>query len=187
MDSTSISLLRRLGQPNHESAWTRFVDLYAPLIYQWGENQGLNTADAADLVQEVLSILVHKLPEFEYDPKRRFRGWLFTVTANKAKDLHRRNSVRPESGNENTVDHIPVASNVDLFEETEYHNYLVKRALTLMQSEFTDPTWQACWKHVVEDKKAAEVAQELGISTNMVYLAKSRILRRLREELKDVL
>jgi hypothetical protein len=82
MDSTSISLLRRLRQPNQEAAWQRFVDLYAPLIFHWSKNQGLTPTDASDLVQDVLAIVVEKLPEFEYDPQRRFRGWLRTVTVN---------------------------------------------------------------------------------------------------------
>ena len=82
MDSTSISLLRRLRQPSPEDAWQRFVDLYAPLIFHWGRNQGLNATDASDLVQQVLSTLVIKLPEFEYDPKQRFRGWLGQDHAN---------------------------------------------------------------------------------------------------------
>ena len=80
MDSTSVSLLRRLREPDHDAAWQRFVDLYAPLIFHWAKNRGLNPTDAADLVQEVLVTLVAKLPEFEYDPTKRFRGWLRTVT-----------------------------------------------------------------------------------------------------------
>jgi RNA polymerase sigma-70 factor (ECF subfamily) len=64
MDSTSVSLLRRLQSDDCELAWERFVGLYAPLIYRWGRDHGLESADAADLVQEVLSILVSKLPEF---------------------------------------------------------------------------------------------------------------------------
>ncbi len=187
MHSTSISLLRRLREPSPEAAWQRFVDLYAPLIFHWGRHEGLNATDVADLVQDVLAILVTKLPEFEYDPTQRFRGWLRTVTVNKARDFHRRNTARPSTGNEETIQRVAVVDASDPFEEAEYRNYLIKRALELMQSEFRDPTWQACWKHVVEGRKAAEVAQELGISVNMVYLAKSRILGRLREELDGLL
>ena len=84
MNSTSVSLLRRLRQSDQEDAWQRFVDLYAPLIYHWGRNQGLSAGDASDLVQEVMVILVTKLPDFEYDPSKRFRGWLRTVTLNAA-------------------------------------------------------------------------------------------------------
>jgi RNA polymerase sigma-70 factor (ECF subfamily) len=186
MDSTSVSLLRRLRSDDKEAAWERFVDLYAPLIYHWGKNHGLNPTDTADLVQEVLATLVVKLPAFEYDPKRRFRGWLRTVTLNKANDFHRRNAVRPSSGHEKTIQNVAVAGEVDLFEETEYHNFLVNRAVEVMQSGFRGSTWQAGWQQIAEGRKAADVAQELGISVNAAHVAKCRVMRRLREELNGL-
>lgn len=188
MDSTSVSLLKRLREPNAGSAWQRFVDLYAPLIYHWGLHQGLSSADAADLVQEVLALLVVKLPTFEYDPSRRFRGWLRTMTVNKARDLHRRNAVNPLVGQAQTLSLQEKAiASLDLFEEAEYQSFLVNRALELMRSEFREETWRACWLLVVEGKKARDVAKELGLSLNSVYLAKSRVLGRLREELAGLI
>jgi len=187
MDSTSVSLLRRLRQPDQEAAWKRFVDLYAPLIFHWGRNQGLNATDASDLVQEVMSILVTKLPEFDYDPKKRFRGWLRTVTVNKARDFHRRQSVRPETGLDETIQAVTVANGVDLFEKAEYESYLVNQALTTMKTEFPEHAWQACWKLVVEGQTAAQVAEKLGISENAIYVSKCRISRRLREELAGLM
>ncbi len=187
MDSTSVSLLRRLQAPDHEAAWRRFVELYAPLIFHWGKNHGLNGADAADLVQEVLAILVTKLPEFQYDPQRRFRGWLRTVTLNKANSFHRKNAGLPRSGHDETMQHVSVASDADLFEAAEYRTFLVSRALDVMRAEFPQTTWRACWTQVVEGRQAAEAAQELGISQNAAYLAKSRVLARLREELDGLM
>jgi RNA polymerase sigma-70 factor (ECF subfamily) len=187
MDSTSVSLLWRLRQPNQEAAWQRFVDLYAPLIYHWSRSQGLDPTDSSDLVQDVLAILVRKLPEFEYDPKQRFRGWLRTVTVNKACDFQRRRLTRPSTGMEKTIERIAVADGIDLFDEAEYRSFLVKRAMELMQAEFQDPSWQACWKHIVEGRKAADVAQELGLTANAVYIAKCRVMRRLRDELDGLM
>jgi RNA polymerase sigma-70 factor (ECF subfamily) len=187
MDSTSVSLLRRLRQPDQEAAWQRFVDLYAPLIFHWSKNQGLTPTDASDLVQDVLAIVVEKLPEFEYDPQRRFRGWLHTVTVNRANDIHRRNAVRPDSGQEESIQQVAVASEVDLFEEAEYRKFLVNRALELMKAEFRESTWQAGWKQIVDGQKAPAVAQELGISVNAVHVAKCRVVRRLREELDGLM
>lgn len=187
MDSTSVSLLRRLKQSDREEAWQRFVDLYAPLIFHWGRSHGLNPTDASDLVQEVMAILVKTLPDFEYDPNKRFRGWLRAVTVNKACDLHRRQAVRPSTGAEETIAAVTVANGVDVFEESEYRSFLVGRALTTMKTEFPEHTWQACWKLVVDGRSAAEVAQQLGITQNAAYVAKSRVLRRLREELAGLL
>ncbi len=187
MDSTSVSLLRRLQAPDHDAAWRRFVELYAPLIFHWGKNHGLGGADAADLVQEVLAILVTKLPEFQYEPQRRFRGWLRTITFNKANDFHRQNAGRPRSGHDETIQHVSVASEADVFEAAEYRKFLVGRSLELMQGDFRENTWRACWKQVVEGRSAAEAARELGISTNAAQVAKCRVLRRLRQELDGLM
>ncbi len=187
MDSTSVSLLRRLCEPDHDAAWQRFVDLYAPLIFHWARNQGLNATDAADLVQEVLVTLVAKLPEFEYDPTKRFRGWLRTVTLGKIRDSQRRGAVRSMSGQDPNLEAAVDAGDADLFEQAEYQTFVVNRALELMRAEFNDKTWQACWMQIAEGQKAADVAQRLGISLNMAYLAKSRVLRLLRDELDGLL
>jgi len=187
MDSTSASLLHLLRQPDQDAAWQRFVDLYAPLIFHWGRAQGLNAVDTADLVQDVLTLLIVKLPEFQYDPAKRFRGWLKTVTVNQARDHQRRQSVRPAIDGGDAAAQIASANSADPFEEAEYHRFICNRALELMQAEFRDETWQACWKQVVDGQSAAEVAEELELSVNAVYLAKSRVLSRLRDELQDLL
>lgn len=187
MDSTSVSLLRRLRQPNQDAAWQRFVDLYAPLVFHWGRSQGLNTTDASDLVQEVMAVLISKLPEFEYDPTKRFRGWLRTVTVNKARDFQRRESARPDTGIDETIQAATVTTGDDLFEEQEYRAFLVGRALSLMRAEFQEQTWQACWKHVAEGRKASDVAREMGVTANAVHIAKCRVMRRLREELDGLM
>ena len=95
--------------------------------------------------------------------------------------------MRPSSEHEETIQLAAVADEVDLFEESEYRRFLVNRALDVMQAEFRDEVWQACWKQTVEGRKAADVAQEMGLPINVVYLAKSRVLRRLREELDGLM
>ena len=187
MDTTSVSLLRRLRQPNPDDAWERFVELYSPLIYAWARRQGIAEADSADLVQDVLTVLVKELQTFEYNPATdRFRGWLRTITVNKVRDRQRRGAVRARLSADERTQILPQAS-IDLFEEDEYRNFIVSRAMELMKAEFRTDTWQACWQQVVEGRKAADVASELGLSLNMVYLAKSRVLGRLRDELSELL
>src|SRR5262245_37397575 len=91
MNTTSASLLERLGQPaERELAWNRFVRLYTPLLYHWARRLELSSADAADLVQEVFALLLRQLPRFAYDARKSFRGWLRIVTLNRWRDLRRR-------------------------------------------------------------------------------------------------
>jgi len=187
MNTTPISLLERLHQPKQDEAWARFVALYTPLIYYWARRVGLQTQDAADLVQDVFTVLVQKLPEFQYDPHKSFRGWLRTVTLNKWREKQRRLAVPAADGGSQDLAELPAPEGGDPFEDVEYRHQLVGRALRLMQAEFQPSTWKACWEHVVSGKPPEQVAAELDISVNAVCVAKSRVLRRLRQELTGLL
>jgi len=178
--TTSASLLDRLRRPDDAEAWARFVELYTPLLHRWACRLGLQEADAADLVQDVFGVLLRKLPEFTYDPERSFRGWLRTVLVN-----HWRNRPR-RTATPLTADPLSPDPAADL-QDDEYRRYLVGRALQVMQTDFEPSTWRACWESVAQGRPAAEVAEELGISVAAVYIARSRVLRRLREELWGLL
>lgn len=186
MLSTSSTLLQRLRQaPRESGAWERFVDLYTPLLLAWARKLGLSEHDAADLIQDLFAALVEQLPNFEYDPSKSFRAWLKTLLHNRWRNrLRRRQERQPDSGQLSTVAAPLVPPE---FEEAEYRQHLVGRALRLMQGEFPEATWKACWEFAVRGRPAADVAAELGLSVNSVYLAKSRVLRRLREELHGLL
>jgi RNA polymerase sigma-70 factor (ECF subfamily) len=187
MDSTSASLLERLRVPAHQEAWGRFVDLYTPLIYYWARRAGLTAEESADLVQDVLTVLVQKLPEFRYDPHKSFRGWLRSVTLNKWRENRRRRRVPVHPAGDRDLADMPGPEAEDAFWQVEYQQHLVGRALQLMQAEFQPNTWRACWECVVDGRPPAVVAQDLGLTVAAVYAAKSRVLRRLREELAGLL
>jgi RNA polymerase sigma-70 factor (ECF subfamily) len=179
--------LERLRQPGQEQAWTRFVRLYTPLLYSWARRLGLDEPDDADLVQDVLTLLVRKLPEFTYDRHKSFRAWLRTVTLNCWRNRGRRAEL-PRAANPPDLDSLGADADVaDALADQEYRQWLVGRAMELMQAEFQPNTWKACWECVVAGRPAAEVAAELGISVGAVYMAKSRVLSRLRQELTDLL
>ncbi|MGY8769024.1 MAG: sigma-70 family RNA polymerase sigma factor [Pirellulales bacterium] len=186
MDTTSVSLLNQLRQPDQEEAWIQFVHLYSPLIYNCGIKLGLNATDSGEMVQEVFLVLIKHLPEFNYNPEKSFRKWLQTIAKNKAIDLIRRNSARPVNG---ILDEesLSVPSEIDLFEETQYRNYLVNRCRVLIEKEFEPNTWLACWNYVSNEHSAEAIGHELGISANAVRVAKFRVLRRLREVLDGFL
>lgn len=187
MQSTSVNLLKGLREPRSEAAWQRFVDLYTPLIFYWARQKGLSPENSADVVQDVLSTLVAKLPTFEHDPTRRFRAWLKTITLNRVTDLYRLHRLQSLETMPDALSRITIADESDLFVEAEYRNVIVNRALDLLKPEFSDLTWQACWLQVTEDQKASAVAKQLNMSINAVYLAKSRVLARLRQELEGLL
>jgi len=179
MHSTSASLLDRLRSPADADAWVRFVRLYTPFLYHWARRRGLDAADTADLVQEVFAQLLKALPAFAYDPQRSFRAWLAAVVENKWRELNRKR--RPQT--------VPAADLADRpgpaddFDDREYRSHITARALRLIQTEFAPATWKAFWGVVVDARPADAVAGELGLTANAVYLARGRVLRRLRAEL----
>jgi RNA polymerase sigma-70 factor (ECF subfamily) len=185
MDATPASLLERLREPSAAADWERFVQLYTPLLCLWARRLGLEGPEADDLVQDVFTTLVQKLPDFRYDPGLRFRGWLWTLTLNKHRDRRRRPQVGVAAGDE--LADVAGPDETAAVEEAEYRQYLVRRAVELMQAEFTPTTWKAFWECVVRGRPGGEVARELGVTENAVYLAKGRVLRRLRAELAGLL
>lgn len=181
---TPVSLLERMRTAPDDAAWRRLVQLYTPLLFHWARRAGESAHDAADLVQDVFAILVTALPQFRAQPGGGFRAWLRTITLNKLRERKRREAL---------VRQVPLADEPELpndaeaFWEAEYRQALTRRALQLMQTDFAPTTWQACWEHVAKGRPAVEVGRELGISENAVYIARCRVLRRLRQELAGLL
>lgn len=181
---TPASLLHRLRTTPDPASWSRLVQIYLPFVCYWGRRSGLQEADVADLAQEVFTLLYQKLPDFTYDQQKSFRNWLRTVTLNKLRELRRRRTT--PAGNDALLANLPGPDGEAVWDE-EHARYVATRALQLMRTDFDAASWQACWETIVEDRPAAEVAEQLGLTVGAVYAAKSRILRRLRRELDGML
>ncbi len=186
MPTTSLTLLDRLRRPGNPDAWNRFVRLYAPLFVRWAQLQDFQGADAEDLAQIVLVKLIRLLPGYERRDGRTFRGWLFTICRNEGRDFRSRPSTRALPGPDglSTVAVPPPSEDPD---EGEYRRHLVRRALELVRPDFAPATWTAFSRFVLDGCPAPEVARELGVSANAVYLARNRVLTRVREELAGLL
>lgn len=184
MESTSASLIKRLRNPHDEEAWQRFVDLYVPTLHAWAHRRGLSDSDASDLTQEILVLLLNKMQQFRYDPERSFRGWIRIVAMNKWREMQRRKIKQPEQ-RELVLEEVP--EDEDEFWETELTLRVVNRAFYLLETDFAEKTAQAFRKCAIEGVRPQEVAHSLGITVNAVYLAKSHVLRRLRQELEGLI
>ena len=182
--TTPPTLLNRSARSPDEAAWRRLVQLYTPLLFFWARRAGrIQNHDAADLVQEVFVALLQTLPTFQYDRQGgKFRG---LAADPDAEQIPR--SQTPGRPLEKALLTASAGSGAARRSRSLLGNRVSRevthRALRLMQTEFTPTTWKACWETVVQGRPAAEVAQELGITENAVYLAKCRVLRRLRQEL----
>lgn len=180
---TSVSLLERLRCPHEATAWARFVDLYTPMMLVWARRLGLDDAESGDLLQEVFFALLKKLPSFSYQPGGSFRGWLKTVTLNKHREM-RRGPALPCTDSK-PLDEL--ADPAEKFWEADYRRHLISRALELAQRDFQPTTWRAFHEVVVAGRNPADVAAELGVTVNAVYVARSRVIRHLRQELEGTL
>jgi len=189
---TSSSLLIRVREKNSD-AWQRLVYLYSPLISHWCRKCGLGREDAADIVQEVFSAVARAIEKFDHESEgTSFRGWLRRITLNKVRDHFRRQPPGLGVGGDEALlqilsipDIVFADSSCDGQAEDEL--ILLRQAVDLILSEFETVTQRAFLRVVVDLLTPADVARELDISVNSVYLAKSRIRRRLKEEFKDLI
>ena len=185
--TTRPSLLVRLRDPRDEQAWEKFVAIYTPLIDRLARSRGLQNADAADLAQDVFRAVAGAIDRWDPDPARgSFRGWLFQIARNLAINLltARRRHVQG-SGDSDVLERLhrlpaPDAEETILF-DAEYRRSLFHRAAEQVRDEFRESTWRAFWRTGVEGREPAEVAQELKLSVGAVYIAKSRVMARLRD------
>jgi RNA polymerase sigma-70 factor (ECF subfamily) len=188
-DSTRASLLVRIRDPRDREAWGQFIEIYAPLIHQMARRSGLQDADASDLTQEVLRSVAGAIGRLDYDPgKGTFRGWLYTVTRNALRNFFEAQRRVPRgSGDSATLAWlegrpVPEPSSSDWDED--YRKRLLAIAADRVRPCFEPATWQAFWQTAVEGRPVKEAAAALGLSVGAVYIARSRVLGRLRDEVR---
>jgi RNA polymerase sigma-70 factor (ECF subfamily) len=192
MSDTSFSLLNRLRLQPDAASWQRLVDLYTPLIAGWLRRQSVPAADADDLTQEVMAVVVRELPHFQHNQQRgAFRNWLRTITVNRLRTLWRARQKRPVATGDSdflkVLDELEdPQSNLSRLWDQQHDQHVARRLMELVEPQFEPNTWRAFRRVVLDGAKAGAVAAELGMSVNAVLLAKSRVLSRLREEMKGL-
>lgn len=166
------------------------VEIYTPFIQRWARRHGIQSADADDITQEVLTEMLRRLPEFEHSGRTgAFRRWLGLIVFHRIVGFWR--SRKPDPVGSATAPNLLELedSNSDLSRQwdAEHDIHVMQRLLTLLEPEFTATTWQAFRRVAIENLPPAEVATGLGLSVNAVLLAKFRVLRRLREEAAGII
>jgi RNA polymerase sigma-70 factor (ECF subfamily) len=187
--ATSRSLLERV-KADDQSAWETLIAAYGPLVYRWLRRWDLQEHEAADVFQEVFGALARHIAGFrKQNEGDTFRGWLHRITDNKVRDHLRKLGREPggEGGTEaqlrlaNLPEVLPPEGDDSVTEQAELG--LLRATVELIRGEFEGRTWQAFWLTAVDGRLPAEVAAELHMSPGAVRVAKSRVLKRLREEL----
>lgn len=181
--TTRASLIGRLSDPEDVVAWSEFVEIYAPLVYRLARRMGLQAADADDLVQEVLASVSRSIAKWLMRSDRgRFRAWLFRTARNAAINHLTRRRYRPLAvGGGQAVDQLSLIAVCDTDSvEIEYQRELFRWASQRVHKQVAEPTWKAFWKTSIEGQPAAVVAHELEMTVGAVYIARSRVMARIR-------
>ena len=184
---TSVSLLERLRTAGDDSAWRRLDDIYRPLIQRWLRRDPKLGAEADDIVQDVMHVLVRELPGFQRQRNGSFRRWLRTITGHRVLAHHRARQKGPRALGA-PMEECPLAqlsdpnSELSLLWDQEHDQHVLRRLLELVEPQFEACSLTAFRRVVFEQIPPTQVAADLGLSINAVLLAKSRILSRLRQE-----
>lgn len=188
---TRPSLLLRIKDPCDQQAWGEFFEIYHPLILRLVGQRGLQDTDAREVTQEVLVSVAKSIGRWEDDPVRgSFRGWLARITRNLVVNFLIRQSRHPRGSGDSDfarwLDQVPSpeADASRLF-DLERRRQVFLWAMDEIQPTFREMTWKAFWLTCIECRDVAAVCRELKMSTGALYVARSRVMKRLREKVEE--
>ncbi len=179
--TTRATMLARLRDGDDPVAWREFYERYGELIAGFAGRWNLQPADRDDVVQEVLSRLSRAMPDFVYDPARgTFRGYLKTIAGNIIRDKLRQNQARGHVLPMDTRAEAQISDeSLDTAWEREWRQYHLRQALQMLVAEFNEVDRMAFERYGIAGEDARQVAEDLGLSLDQVYQAKSRMMKRL--------
>lgn len=193
LNPTRASLVFRLRDHADNDAWNQFLDLYGQTIFQFVRSRGLQDADAADLVQEVFRRVGNAIGRLDYEKKKGgFRAWLFAITRNclnthfdkNKRVMNTLNDSSPGGGFGNVQD---TADGLDERWEREFEKQIMLRAIEAIKPDTEEKTWAAFEMTAMQNLSADETGQALGMSRGAVYVARSRVTSKLRDEVKRLM
>ena len=190
LPETRPSLLIRFRNHRDVLAWEEFAGIYEPLIRRYVARRGIQDADVADVTQEVLLSVMRAIQSFDPSPERgKFRGWLYRVVSNATYDLigrQRRQPQRSEAMSDEIVLSELAAGGVDRDEfDVEYERRIFDWACERIRREVRESTWRAFWMTGVAGRSGQPASELLGLSVGAVYIAKSRVMARIKAVIED--
>jgi RNA polymerase sigma-70 factor (ECF subfamily) len=191
LPDTRESLLLKLRDPEDAAAWQQFVAIYRPAIVRLARRRGLQDADAEDLAQQVMAAVAQAVGEWRKDAARgTFRGWLLKIARNTLINAITRGRRHTGRGGTSVLEQLaqrPAAQDaIDELIEDEHRRAVFRWAAEEVRGEFHEATWLAFWRTTVDGRTTEQAAQELHKSLGSVYAARSRVMRRLQEKIREL-
>ena len=189
---TSVSLILRVADENDVSAWEEFTQIYQPLVYRIAVSRGLQSADANDLVQEVMTRVARSVSRWDPDPGRgSFRGWISRIARNLIIDFLKNKNRLPRTSDHSDIRRLvedqPNSSDASNLFDLEFEKQVFIAAAQKIKMKFTENTWQAFWQTAVQNQPVEKVAENLQMTSGAIYVARSRVMARLKESVKSIL
>ena len=181
----------RIKDPADQEAWEEFVEMYTPMLFGYCVKRGLQQADAADVVQDMMRAISGAINRFDYDrEKGKFRSWLFTVAHSKLCHYFRRRSRQPQPVSETAMIGL-IEDQPSVEEERDWDLHYKKRlfewAANRVKSKIATNTWEAFWRITINEESVEAVSESLEMSPGAIYVAKSRTIVALKRELAEVM
>jgi RNA polymerase sigma-70 factor (ECF subfamily) len=186
---TRASLLMRLRATDDSLAWSDFVGIYEPVIYRIARSRGLQDADAREVTQDVLLAVAGAIHRFDPDRETRFSGWLARITRNATIDRLRRQRERGSGLSDmiRTLQEVPETLQTDsaIF-DLEHQRQVFRWAAKRVRGQVTAQSWQAFWSTAVDGESADSVAKQLSMTVGAVYVARCRVLAKIKSAVSEV-
>lgn len=188
---TSESLILRVKDPADAAAWSAFLAIYRPVVYRLARSRGLQDADADDLAQQVFVSIARAVENWQAAVSGPpFRVWLYRIAHNEIlKSITRRkpDSATGSSSVQEMLQATPQSeadASVELLRESRMEAF--RWASEAVRHEFTAATWSMFWQSTVDDQAVDDVAKKHNRTSGAVYLARYRVMKRLKEKIDEV-
>jgi RNA polymerase sigma-70 factor (ECF subfamily) len=184
--TTRASLILRLKSADDVAAWDEFAAIYSPVIFRVATNRGFQAADAENLIQEVFLAVANSIANWlEREDRGRFRAWLLRITRNEAVDMLTERATRPLGCDGSTagrlIENLPDRHGLSSAFDLEYERTVFRWATTRVRAAVSEQTWEAFWLSSIDGLPVVEVAKRLKMRPGNVYVARSRVMARIKD------